>query len=73
MSLNIADLHKKSHWVWRETLAVHRRAPETRLASSLSPIEIFVALYYGGVLRFDPTQPLTESRDRYTYKKDPLP
>ena len=69
MSLNIADLHKKSHWVWRETLAVHRRAPETRLASSLSPIEIFVALYYGGVLRFDPTQPLTESRDRCIISK----
>lgn len=69
MSLSIVDLHKKSHWVWRETLAVHRRAPETRLASSLSPIEIFVALYYGGVLRFDPTQPLTESRDRCIISK----
>jgi len=32
-SINLLD---KAHWVWRETLAIHRRAPETRLASSLS-------------------------------------
>lgn len=63
------DLRAKAHWVWRETLAVHRRAPETRLASSLSSIEIFVALYYGGVLRFNPTNPLAEERDRCIISK----
>ena len=45
MTKNFTDLMAKAHWVWRETLAVHRRAPETRLASSLSSVEIFVALY----------------------------
>jgi transketolase len=63
------DLCDKAKWVWRETLAVHRRAPETRIASSLSCIEIFVALYYGGVLRFDPVEPLAESRDRCVISK----
>jgi transketolase len=63
------DLCKKARWVWRETLAIYRRAPEIRLASSLSPIEIFVALYYGGVLRFDPSRPLTEDRDRCIISK----
>jgi transketolase len=63
------SLHDKAHWVWRETLAIHRRAPETRLASSLSSIEIFVALYYGGVLRFDPSNPLIETRDRCIISK----
>jgi transketolase len=69
VNINSINLRAKSHWVWRETLAVHRRAPETRLASSLSPIEIFVALYYGGVLRFDPAQPLAEHRDRCIISK----
>lgn len=69
MSVSPVDLRAKAHWVWRETLAVHRRAPETRLASSLSPIEVFVALYYGGVLRFDPAQPLAEYRDRCIISK----
>ena len=62
-------LRDKAHWVWRETLAIHRRAPETRLASSLSPIEIFVALYYGGVLDFDASEPLSETRDRCIISK----
>lgn len=69
MSIGSVDLRKKAHWVWRETLAIHRRAPETRLASSLSCIEIFVALYYGGVLRFDAAQPLDEGRDRCIISK----
>ena len=69
MKVNPTDLREKAHWVWRETLAIHRRAPETRIASSLSCIEIFVALYYGGVLRFDPVQPLAEHRDRCIISK----
>lgn len=66
---NLINLPDKAHWVWRETLAIHRRAPETRLASSLSSIEIFVALYYGGILCFDPKNPLVEDRDRCIISK----
>lgn len=62
-------LGDKAKWVWRETLKIHRRAPETRLASSLSVIEIFVALYYGGVLRFNPNSPWDEKRDRCIISK----
>jgi len=62
-------LRTKAQWVWRETLKVHRRAPETRLASSLSSVEIFVALYYGGVISFDATQPLADQRDRCIISK----
>jgi len=67
--MNLSDLRAKADWVWRETLAIHLRAPETRLASSLSSIEIFVALYFGGVLRFDPTNARDESRDRCIISK----
>lgn len=62
-------LRDKAHWVWRETLRVHRHAPETRLASSLSSVEIFVALYYGGVLAFDARRPLYAGRDRCIISK----
>jgi transketolase len=65
----ISHLREKARWVWRETLRVHRHAPETRLASSLSAVEIFVALYYGGVLRFDARQPLAPQRDRCIISK----
>ena len=56
------DLQSRVDWVWRETLEIHRQAPETRVASSLSPIEIFVALYYGELLRFKASDP-REQRD----------
>jgi len=63
------DLAAKAKWVWKETLRIHRRAPETRIASSLSPIEIFVSLYYGGILSFDPKQPYLPDRDRCVISK----
>lgn len=69
MLQSATDLVAKAHWVWRETLAIHLRAPETRLASSLSPIEIFVALYYGSILNINPSLPLDESRDRCIISK----
>lgn len=69
MTDQAADLREKASWVWRETLAIHRRAPETRLASSLSPVEIFVALYYGGVIEFDAANPRAEERDRCIISK----
>jgi len=47
-------LKKKSLWLRKETLKLHGIAPETRIASSLSPIEIFIALYYGKILSYDP-------------------
>lgn len=62
-------LKEKAEWVWRETLAVHRRAPETRIASSLSSVEIFTALYYGDILQFDPGHPLWKGRDRCVISK----
>ena len=69
ISNDLAGLRAKAKWVWRETLKVHRHAPETRLASSLSAVEIFVALYYGGVVRFDPKNPRAEQRDRCIISK----
>jgi transketolase len=63
------DLVARSKWVWRETLAIHRRVAETRIASSLSSVDVFVALYYGGVLEFDARAPLGDARDRCVISK----
>lgn len=65
----IERLSKKAQWVWEETLKIHRRSPETRVASSLSPIEIFVVLYYGGFLKQNPSDPLWAGRDRCIISK----
>ncbi|MBI5236212.1 MAG: transketolase [Deltaproteobacteria bacterium] len=55
--------------VRRETLKIHKTAPGTRIASSLSCVEIFVALYYGNVLAFDAHRPGWEGRDRLIISK----
>ena len=57
-----------AEWVWRET-----RDPSqgTRNADRIivSPIEVFVALYYGDLLKFNAKNPLDEDRDRLITSK----
>ncbi|MBU1040637.1 MAG: transketolase [Proteobacteria bacterium] len=67
--MDITAMKEKSRWVWRETLKIHKFCPESRIASSLSCVEILVALYYGGVLNFDAKQPFSEDRDRLIISK----
>jgi len=62
-------LRERSLWLRRETLKIHNIAPETRIASALSSIEIFVVLYYGKILRFDPKNIYWEGRDRFIISK----
>ena len=65
----LARLQQKALWVRRETLLIHGRAPETRVASSLSAVEILVALRYGGLMTFNPADPRWEGRDRLVISK----
>ena len=62
-------LCEKARWVRCETLRIHGLAPETRVASSLSAVELFVALHYGEVMAFDPANPRWEGRDRLIISK----
>ena len=66
---DIKFMKEKALWVRRETLNIHRIAQETRLASSLSAVEIFVALFYGGIIKFDSKNPGWEGRDRFIISK----
>lgn len=65
----IEFLRKKALRVRKETLNIHRIAQETRLASSLSCVEIFVVLYYGKVLNYDPSNIKWDGRDRFIISK----
>ncbi len=62
-------LREKCFWVRKETLKIHKSAPETRIASSLSPVEIFVSLYYGKILNFNSKDCNWEGRDRFIISK----
>ena len=68
--MNLTDVLKnKSLWVKQETLKLHKLAPGTRIASSLSCIEILVVLYYGKILSCDPKNIRWETRDRFIVSK----
>ena len=70
MARNIFLLLKtKSSWVRKETLKIHRIAPEIRIASCLSDVEIFVVLYYGRILNFDSHNTKWKERDRFIVSK----
>jgi len=62
-------LEKKTSWARKETLSIHKIAPGTRLASSLSDVEIFATLYYGKILKFNPKNLKWEGRDRFIISK----
>ncbi|MBU1086245.1 MAG: transketolase [Candidatus Omnitrophica bacterium] len=55
--------------VKKETLQLHLLAPETRIASSLSCVEIFVVLFYGNILKYKPDDLQWEQRDRFIISK----
>ncbi len=62
-------LKRKASLVRKETLRIHKVAPETRIASSLSAVEIFTTLFYGKMIQYDPTPVKREERDRLIISK----
>lgn len=62
-------LRNKALWVRKETLNIHKIAQETRVASSLSCVEIFVVLYYGKIINCNPSDIKWEKRDRFIVSK----
>ncbi|WP_193771386.1 transketolase [Candidatus Magnetaquicoccus inordinatus] len=63
------QLRQRSRWLREQTLLLHKRAPGIRIASSLSPVEFLLTLYYGGWLQHDPLQPRWPERDRLILSK----
>ncbi len=63
------NLQDKVIEIGQKTIEIHKKAPETRIASSLSPLEIFSVLYYGKILNFDSSNPNWENRDRLIVSK----
>lgn len=65
----IKRLEDKARWVRKETISIHGLAPETRLASSLSCVEILSVLFYAPIISFDPHDTSSARRDRLVISK----
>ena len=65
----INDLVSKSQWLRKEVFEMAVRTGQGHLASVLSQIEIVIALYYGGVMRYTYGDPYDPNRDRLIISK----
>ena len=63
------SLRKRAAGFRADTLRIHAMAPETRVASSLSAVEIYTCLFFGGLLRHNPADPRDPARDRLIVSK----
>jgi transketolase len=67
--MNIEELKKKASWVRHQILEIIISANKGHIGGALSCTDILVALYYGGILRFDPHNPNWSARDRFILSK----
>lgn len=69
MQKDIHVLEGKAKWVRRQVLEMVVSAKKGHIGGAFSCTEILVALYYGGILRFDPKNPKWVERDRFIMSK----
>jgi transketolase len=67
--VNIADLKAKAKSIRRDIIESTTAAGSGHPTSSMSGVEIAVALYCGGILRYDPKNPGWPQRDRFILSK----
>jgi transketolase len=65
----LADLHLRAKSIRKEIINSTTIAGSGHPTSSLSGVEIAVALYFGGILRYDPKNPHWPQRDRFILSK----
>jgi len=65
----ITELERKANYIRNQVLDMCVRAGTGHVTSSFSCTEILVALYYGGILRYDASNPKWEDRDRFILSK----
>ena len=66
---SLADLKEIAKRVRRDIITSTTTAGSGHPTSSLSGVEVAVALYFGGVLRYDPKNPHWPQRDRFILSK----
>lgn len=63
------ELAAKALWVRQKVFQLAVDANSGHISTAFSQTELLVALYYGGILRHDPTNPRWDGRDRFILSK----
>jgi transketolase len=66
---SLADLRARAKQIRKDIITCTTAAGSGHPTSSLSAVEIAVALYFGGILRYDPKNPHWPQRDRFILSK----
>lgn len=66
---SIDELQTISWRLSRQIIEITTKAGSGHPSSSLSAIDILVALYFGGIMNYDPSQPNWSDRDRFILSK----
>ncbi|MBI5741895.1 MAG: transketolase [Nitrospirae bacterium] len=69
MKVSAGELKKKSNEIRKTMLEMCIRAGTGHVTSSLSCIDILVALYHGRIMKYDPANPDWDERDRFILSK----
>ena len=69
MKYTIPELQKKAASLRKTILEMCIRAGTGHVTSSFSCVELLVALYYGGIIHFDSSNPDWQDRDRFIISK----
>ena len=64
MKLTLKELEKLSISIRKEMIAMLTKAKSGHCAGPLGAVELYTALYFGGVLKYDPQKPDWDNRDR---------
>lgn len=67
--MDSSHLKEKAKYLRRQAFEMVINAGKGHLGGSLSCTEVLVALYYGGILKFDAKRPDWEARDRFILSK----
>lgn len=65
----LRELKQKAFDIRRKVLNMCLKAKTGHITSSMSCVDILVALYYGGIMRHDPRNPKWGERDRFILSK----
>jgi transketolase len=68
-TVSLADLKTKAKAIRKDIITSTTTAGSGHPTSSLSGVEVAVALYFGGILRYDPRNPTWPQRDRFILSK----
>lgn len=67
--MNLLDLEKKSKEIKKKTLEMCMKGGFGHISSCFSCADILVALYYSGVMKYNPNEPKWKDRDRFILSK----